>query len=361
VQQHIIIHTDGGSRGNPGPAAAAYVLSEPGGRTIESKGFFLGKTTNNVAEYAGLLKALNAAKQRQAKIISAYTDSELMARQINGQYKVKSPKLRPIYADCMQLLNGFDKWRVSHIRREKNTLADELANRVMDARRDIDGVSTQASVCDKPAGKRVRLAILLSGGGTTMVNIHEQIQAGRLNAEIAVVVSSRAQVKGVERARGIGLEPVIIRKKDHPDIEEFSARIKDTLDEAKVDLVIQAGWLCLWLIPPEYENRVMNIHPALLPSFGGQGMWGRHVHEAVLAAGCKISGCTVHFCTNEYDKGPIIVQRSCPVEPDDDADSLAGRVFEQECIAYPEAIKLFAEDRIAVQGRTAKITPAPCR
>ncbi len=359
MQQHIVIHTDGGSRGNPGPGAAAYVLSEPGGRTIESKGFFLGKTTNNVAEYAGLLKALNAAKQRQAKIISAYTDSELMARQINGQYRVKSPNLCQVYADCMELLNSFDKWQVAHISRDKNTLADELANQVMDARRDIVGVSADAAVCAKPVGKRVRLGILLSGGGTTMVNIGEQIQAGRLNAEIAVVVSSRSQVKGVERARDIGLEPVIIRKKDHPDIEEFTARIKETLDEAKVDLVIQAGWLCPWLIPPEYENRVMNIHPALLPSFGGQGMWGHHVHEAVLAAGCKISGCTVHFCTNEYDKGPIIVQRSCPVEPDDDADSLAGRVFEEECIAYPEAIRLFAEDRIAVHGWIAKITPSP--
>ncbi len=359
MQQHIVIHTDGGSRGNPGPAAAAYILTEPGGKTIESKGFFLGKTTNNVAEYAGLLRALNAAKQRQAKIISVYTDSELMARQINGQYRVKSPNLREVYADCMELLNYFDKWQVTHITRDKNSRADELANRAMDARRNIDGVSADAAVCAKPAGKKVRLGILLSGGGRTMVNIHEQIQAGRLNAEIAVVVSSRAQVKGVERARGIGLEPVIIRKKDHPDIEEFTARIKETLDEAKVDLVIQAGWLCLWLIPPEYENRVMNIHPALLPGFGGHGMWGHHVHEAVLAAGCKISGCTVHFCTNEYDKGPIIVQRACPVEPDDAADTLAARIFQQECIAYPEAITLFAEDRITVKAQIAKITPAP--
>lgn len=358
MQQHIVIHTDGGSRGNPGPAAAAYILSEPGGKTIESKGFLLGKTTNNVAEYAGLLRALNAAKQRQAKTICAYTDSELMARQINGQYRVKSPNLRELYADCMQLLNSFDKWKVAHISRDKNSRADKLANRALDAGRDIDGAGAPAGVCAKPAGKRVRLAILLSGGGTTLVNIGEQIQAGRLNAEIAVVISSRSRIKGVERARGIGLEPVIIRKKDHPDIEEFTQRIKETLDEARVDLVIQAGWLCLWLIPPEYENRVMNIHPALLPSFGGQGMWGHHVHEAVLAAGCKISGCTVHFCTSEYDKGPIIIQRSCAVEPDDDADSLAGRIFQEECIAYPEAIRLFAEERIAVQGRIAKIKPA---
>jgi folate-dependent phosphoribosylglycinamide formyltransferase PurN len=93
----------------------------------------------------------------------------------------------------------------------------------------------------------------------------------------------------------------------------------------------------------------MNIHPALLPSFGGQGMWGHHVHEAVLKAGCKVSGCTVHFCTNEYDAGPIIVQRCCEVKDDDTADTLATRVFEQECKAYPEAVGLFAEGRLKVQ------------
>lgn len=169
------------------------------------------------------------------------------------------------------------------------------------------------------------------------------------------MISSRSTVKGVERARKIGAEPVIIRKKDHPDIDEFSAQIIKTLDEANVDLVIQAGWLCLWRIPDEYKNRVMNIHPALLPSFGGQGMWGHHVHEAVLAAGCKVSGCTVHFCTNEYDKGAIIVQRCCEVKPDDNPDSLAARVFEQECIAYPEAINLFAEKRLAIEGNVVKV------
>jgi folate-dependent phosphoribosylglycinamide formyltransferase PurN len=108
--------------------------------------------------------------------------------------------------------------------------------------------------------------------------------------------------------------------------------------------------LCLWNIPSEFENKVMNIHPALLPAFGGQGMWGHHVHEAVISAGCKVSGCTVHFCTNEYDKGPIIVQRTCPVKDDDTPDTLAARVFEQECIAYPEAVQLFATGRLFVAG-----------
>jgi len=189
-----------------------------------------------------------------------------------------------------------------------------------------------------------------------MVNIQQQIRAGSLNAQIGVVISSRGDVKGVERARDLGCEPVIIRRKDHQDIESFSDAISRLLRDNKIDLVVQAGWLCLWHIPADYVNRVMNIHPALLPSFGGQGMWGHHVHEAVLKAGCKISGCTVHFCTNEYDKGPIIVQRSCPAYDGDSPDELAARVFEQECLAYPEAIKLFEQGKLKVESGIVRIS-----
>jgi len=188
-----------------------------------------------------------------------------------------------------------------------------------------------------------------------LMNILEYINNGRLNAEVAVVISSRSTVAGVEKAKTAGLEVKIIRKKDFPDIDEFSKRIEEELVAANVELVVQGGWLCLWKIPPRYENRVMNIHPALLPSFGGDGMWGHHVHEAVLAAGCKVSGCTVHFCTNEYDKGPIIVQRTCDVKDGDTPETLAARVFEQECIAYPQAIKLFAEGKLLVKNDRAKI------
>jgi formyltetrahydrofolate-dependent phosphoribosylglycinamide formyltransferase len=188
-----------------------------------------------------------------------------------------------------------------------------------------------------------------------MLNVLDCIKRGELNARIAVVISSLSTVAGVERARGAGLPVKVIRKKDCADIDAFSRRIEEELDAAGVDLVVQGGWLCLWKVPPQYENRVMNIHPALLPSFGGQGMWGHHVHEAVLAAGCKVSGCTVHFCTNEYDRGPIIVQRTCPVQDDDTPDTLAERVFEQECLAYPEAIRLFAEGRLQVEGNRVKV------
>ena len=190
----------------------------------------------------------------------------------------------------------------------------------------------------------------------SMSEILEYIKQGRLNAEVAVVISSRSTAAGVQRATHAGLDVKIIRKKDYPDIDAFSEHIERELVAAKVDLVIQAGWLCLWRIPDRYENRAMNIHPALLPSFGGKGMWGHHVHEAVLAAGCKISGCTVHFCTNEYDRGPIVVQRACEVANDDTADTLAARIFEQECIAYPQAIQLFAEGRILVQNGRTRIT-----
>ncbi len=192
--------------------------------------------------------------------------------------------------------------------------------------------------------KKLRLGVLLSGGGRTLMNILEYIQAGKLSAEVSVVIASR-DCKGVERSRNAGLDVHIVPYKEMPDTETYSAAIVERLDAASVDLVVQAGFLSFWRIPPKYEGRVLNIHPALLPSFGGSGMYGRHVHEAVLAAGCKVSGCTVHFVTNEYDRGPIIVQKRVPVIEGDTPDTLAARVFEQECIAYPEAIKLVAGSR----------------
>jgi formyltetrahydrofolate-dependent phosphoribosylglycinamide formyltransferase len=198
-----------------------------------------------------------------------------------------------------------------------------------------------------PEPAPLKLGVLISGGGRTLLNLLEAIHRGELNAEVAVVISSLYQVKGVERARNAELPVEVIRKKDHPDVESFSRRIDETLAQYDVDLVVQAGFTCFWRIPDRLTNRVMNIHPALLPKYGGKGFYGHHVHEAVLAAGDTESGCTVHFANNEYDAGPIILQRQCPVLPDDTPDTLAERVFEQECIAYPEAIRLFAEGRLA--------------
>ena len=347
------LYTDGGSRGNPGPAAGAYVLSDASGAEIDAKGVFIGEATNNVAEYTGLVAGLRSALKHGAEAIDIVSDSELMVRQLKGEYRVKSDTLRPLYEQCVEMLAGFVSWSIRHVLREKNSRADELANRAMTARRTVSGKRTITS--GNSGGSPLRLAVLISGGGRTMLNLLDEIRAGRLNAEIMVVICSRMQIAGYEKALAAGLNVKVIRRMDHPDTGDFSQAIVRELDAAGIDLVVQAGWLCLWHIPPQYEWKVMNIHPALLPSFGGKGMWGHHVHEAVLAAGCKVSGCTVHLCTNEYDKGPIIVQRCCPVLPEDNADSLAERVFKEECVAYPEAIRLFQQGKIKIRSGVAVI------
>ena len=351
MSDQIIVYTDGASRGNPGPAAAGFILSDLGGNQLQAKAFFIGQTTNNVAEYTAIIKALEAVKEIGAKELTVFSDSELLVRQINGKYKVKSEQIRPLFQQAVKLLGEFENYKVRFVPRQKNQEADKLVNQALNLEQDVELEPMPAAQNEKP----IRLGVLISGGGRTLMNILEYIKQRKLNAEVAVVISSRSTVAGVERARNAGLDVKIIRKKDHPDINEFSKRVEEDLVAANVDLVIQAGWLCLWKIPARYENRLMNIHPALLPSFGGQGMWGHHVHEAVLAAGCKVSGCTVHFCTNEYDEGPIIVQRVCEVKEADTPDTLAARVFEQECIAYPQAIRLFAEGKILVQNGKVKI------
>ncbi|MBN2844344.1 MAG: phosphoribosylglycinamide formyltransferase [Sedimentisphaerales bacterium] len=195
---------------------------------------------------------------------------------------------------------------------------------------------------------KIKLGIMLSGGGRTMVNIAQQIKLGKLDAEIVTVISSRSDVAGIERARELGIEPIIIRRKDFADNKSFSSEIARHLIASGSELICQCGWMCFWTVPCELAGKVMNIHPSLLPSFGGQGMYGHHVHEALVKRGCKISGCTVHFVTNEYDAGPIIVQRTCPIEPADDADTVAEKVFEQECLAYPEAIRLYADGKLRI-------------
>ncbi len=194
--------------------------------------------------------------------------------------------------------------------------------------------------------------MLISGGGRTLVNLQEHIDTGRLRASIDVVISSRGDVKGVERSRNLGLSTIVLERKNlSPDA--FQQEITEAV--ADVDLVLMGGFLSLWRFPDTFHGRVMNIHPALLPEFGGKGMYGHHVHEAVIAAGKTVSGCTVHFCDNEYDHGPTILQRRVPVSPDDTPDSLAARVFEQECIAYPDAVQLFLEGRITLEGNSVTV------
>jgi phosphoribosylglycinamide formyltransferase 1 len=202
----------------------------------------------------------------------------------------------------------------------------------------------------------IALAVLVSGSGTTLQNMIDQIAAGKLNAKIVVVVASRPNIGAIERAAQASIPYVIVDRRQFAGIGDFSNAIFHHAEKA--DLVCLAGWLSLLRIPPAFVGRVMNIHPALLPSFGGSGMYGSHVHQSVLDHGCKVSGCTVHFVDDDYDHGPIILQRTCPVAENDTPAKLAARVFEEEKIAYPDAIRLFQESRLRIENRTVHILPA---
>jgi formyltetrahydrofolate-dependent phosphoribosylglycinamide formyltransferase len=199
------------------------------------------------------------------------------------------------------------------------------------------------------------LAVLLSGSGTTLKNLIDRIADGRLPARIAGVVSSKPGAYGLERAAAAGIPSTVISRKAFPDGAAFSEALSAAVDACRPDLVVLAGFLSLWTIPDRYLGRVMNIHPALIPMFSGKGCYGMKVHEMVVAAGVKVTGCTVHFADNVYDHGPIIVQRTVPVRFEDTAEEVQARVFEQECEAYPEAIRLFAEGRLRVEAGRVRI------
>jgi formyltetrahydrofolate-dependent phosphoribosylglycinamide formyltransferase len=201
----------------------------------------------------------------------------------------------------------------------------------------------------------LKLAVLLSGGGTTLQNILDRIDRSELDAEVVCVVSSRTDAFGLERARQRGIPATACPRKSYPDSASFSAAIWDEVRKYDAGLVVLAGFMSLLDVPPDFEHRIMNTHPALIPAFCGKGMYGHHVYEAVLAYGAKVTGATIHFADREYDHGPIIMQRCVPVLEDDTPDSLAERVQALERELYPEAIRLFAEGRIKVEGRRVRI------
>jgi phosphoribosylglycinamide formyltransferase-1 len=192
------------------------------------------------------------------------------------------------------------------------------------------------------------MLVLLSGSGRTLANLGAAIGDGRLRARVAGVVASRV-CAGCDRARELGVEPRIV-----PGVIEAEA-LERLAQEAGAQWVVLAGYLKLVRVAPGLRGRIVNIHPALLPSFGGKGMYGHHVHEAVLAHGCRFSGCTVHLVDDQYDQGPILEQRVCPVLPGDTPDTLAARVFEQECIAYPQALSALFAGRYRIEGRVARV------
>lgn len=182
--------------------------------------------------------------------------------------------------------------------------------------------------------------MFVSGGGRSLENLAEKIAAGELEARIVLVVSNAPQAFALERAKRLRIPALVLDPERKLTPAEFGAEAFAAVESARADLVVLAGFLRLLAIPESWLGRVLNIHPALLPDFGGKGFYGDKVHAAVLASGARESGCTVHYVTNEYDKGPILLQRRVPVHPDDDVHTLAARVFEAEKLALPEAIRV---------------------
>jgi len=204
--------------------------------------------------------------------------------------------------------------------------------------------SGQPTPAETAAARPLRLAVLLSGSGRTLDNLLEQIAAGRLAARVVIVVASKGDVRGVRIAERAGI-PVTVLPQGSRSVADWSDAIFGACRGAGVDLVVMAGFLHLVAIPADFADRVINIHPSLLPAFGGRGFHGMHVHRAVLARGCTVSGCTVHLVDDEYDHGRILLQRTVPVLADDSPESLAARVFAAECEALPDAINAIAAGR----------------
>ncbi|MGI5831778.1 MAG: phosphoribosylglycinamide formyltransferase [Thermoguttaceae bacterium] len=204
---------------------------------------------------------------------------------------------------------------------------------------------------------KLPIAVLISGTGRSLKNLIDKINAGELDADIRVVIASTSRAKGLQYAEKALIPIEIIERTGYETAEEFSRAVFDRCTKAGVEYVIMAGYLQLLPIPQSFNNKVVNIHPSLIPSFCGKGFYGHRVHEAALDYGVKVSGCTVHFVNSDYDNGPVILQKTVPVLDNDTAETLNDRVFyEAECIAYPEAIQLLAEGRVSVDGRRVSIS-----
>ncbi|PHS12690.1 MAG: phosphoribosylglycinamide formyltransferase [Blastopirellula sp.] len=209
------------------------------------------------------------------------------------------------------------------------------------------------------AENRLKVAVMISGGGTTLKNLLAAIARDQLWIEVVGVVSSSAKAGGIRYAEEAGIPFSIIRPIDFNSTEAFSSAIFSQLRETQAELTVMGGFLKHVLIPADFENKVVNIHPALIPAFCGKGYYGSRVHQAAIDYGVKISGCTIHFVDDDYDHGPIIDQAVVPVEVNDTASTLAARVFEAECDLYPKTLQAFAEGRVEINGRTIAIHRTP--
>jgi len=204
--------------------------------------------------------------------------------------------------------------------------------------------------------QRLRVAVLLSGEGTSLENLCERIDAGAVPAQVVLVIASKERAGGLARADRRGIPAVAVPRRAFADVHAFNDALHAELDKHAVDLVALFGFLSIFELRGRYQGRAINTHPALIPAFCGEGFYGHRVHEAVLAAGVKLSGATVHFCDDHYDSGPIILQEAVPVLDDDTPDTLAARVQAVERRLVPEAIRLFAEGRLSIEGRRVHIT-----
>ncbi|MFT5526616.1 MAG: phosphoribosylglycinamide formyltransferase-1 [Pirellulaceae bacterium] len=208
---------------------------------------------------------------------------------------------------------------------------------------------------DSSPAKPLRIAVLISGGGTTLRNILDRVDAGQLDVEVGLVISSSDSAGGLQYARDANIPYVVVKRDESPTAADFSAAVFGPIRAANVQVAVMGGFLKHVLIPGDFENRVLNIHPSLVPAFSGKGFYGLRVHSAVLDYGAKVSGCTVHFVDNEYDHGPIILQKTVPVRTGDTPALLQKRIFEQECEAYPEVLQLYAEGKVTIDGRIVNV------
>ena len=194
---------------------------------------------------------------------------------------------------------------------------------------------------------KLPIAVLISGTGRTLKNLLDQIEAGKLDVDVRLVVSSSDRAKGLHFAEQNNIPIAIVKSSEFQTTQDFSDAVFEACRAAKVKYVAMCGYLKLLAIPDDFTNRVLNIHPSLIPSFCGENYYGRRVHDAALRRGVKVSGATVHFVDNEYDHGPIILQKTVPVYENDTVDTLSDRVLhDAEFVAYPEALQLLAEGRV---------------
>ncbi len=204
-----------------------------------------------------------------------------------------------------------------------------------------------------------KIAVLVSGGGTNLQAILDACDAGIIKSgKVELVLSSKEGAFALERAKNHGVEGIVVPKKAYPDRKEYTDAIRAELEARDIDLIVLAGFMIILheSFFRAYENKVINVHPALIPSFCGDGFYGLHVHEAALAKGVKVSGATVHFVNEICDGGPIILQKAVPVEQDDTPETLQRRIMEQaEWKILPEAVELFCADRLEVAGAIVRI------